>query len=948
MGPMSMVTAPDDPPDTTLPDMRGWWSRVRRRATAQARQTLIFAGVGFGVAYALNVWVMAGFYDGYRTPAGVPATGHGNFLMGTVFYLLASTIISSLISYRIAVGPERFGREIRAIPEDVRRAVTDDAGRTSVHMLMGFGLAVMLAAVTGPSVSAILAVAAILAFLPIVRPVASVLISTGFRRVIRRLIPAAPQPPAVGILVGIVGSAGGFAFGWLIPTSLLAALVIGAAAIVAAYVLAGQPGRANPQPPAGPSPAGSSTGDTPDAGSSTGDTPGGGIAAVLLFAGLGAFAALHGLAGVVFADDGGFTECANPGLLAWLTACRGSATVLTASLLGASAAGLGSGLGSAIGSDPGGSPLDKPWSEMTPEEREEFRQGYIRRWKATHPNHTSDQLQRFIEGLDARDPSWWESTWDGFKNFANAYGQDLASGKQLEGLDAFFEAFKDQFLGAGADALNELKQLPGTLRELPGVLWDDLASGGAEGRLEGMLEYGGEAIKTAADFYSDPDKMKAAIEKYGPEAVEDFLHKIKDLERAINNEDPTAIRKKIGEVAGELEFMVGSTALGDKGLSYLADLKAARNMDGMLDTMRATSKSIEVPSITDDLLLRRQTLLDRAAAEGRVKLTNDEAAELFAIDRKITLERQGTILQHGEGSADSGAFSVYKLSDDAESSLTAMQLRTEHPELYTGKWNPVPDKGFKAGEEAFMSADDLAKLNENPIRPGETVNYKPRELAPAEYDALSPDMQARYNARVKDAAGWDNNLGFENRRTVDYSKPGTTDRYGEMWVPEDTSGPVKAAEFWKDPVDNKLYVRYQTADGTWHPPKLQASDVDTVTHGGGTRLTYEQSREMQYQQAMGQLGEGDTAQWGMSMLEKGADGSYVIADPANKDMVVKAINSLVKAEKEMVITQDLDGLYLEQAKFPELEHLKDAARALDAQGGWDAATRDVLHGMGVL
>jgi hypothetical protein len=165
-----------------------------------------------------------------------------------------------------------------------------------------------------------------------------------------------------------------------------------------------------------------------------------------------------------------------------------------------------------------------------------------------------------------------------------------------------------------------------------------------------------------------------------------------------------------------------------------------------------------------------------------------------------------------------------------------------------------------------------------------------------------------------------------------------------MWVAEDPANPATSVELWKDPADGKIYTRYQTTDGTWSDPKIQVSDVDTVTHGGGTGLTYEQSTDLQYKQSFGQLGEGDTPQWTMNMLEQTADGGYVLKDGADPNMLLKAIDQLRKAETQPVLTQSLDGLYLEKVSYPELQYATQAAQSVE----WDAATQQLLKTWNVL
>jgi hypothetical protein len=251
-----------------------------------------------------------------------------------------------------------------------------------------------------------------------------------------------------------------------------------------------------------------------------------------------------------------------------------------------------------------------------------------------------------------------------------------------------------------------------------------------------------------------------------------------------------------------------------------------------------------------------------------------------------------------------------------------------------------------------MSADDLARFKEHPPLPGETVNFKPRDLSPEEVNGLPEDLRSRYNDRQKDATAWDHHTGFSDRKVIDYSKPENVKKYGPMYVPEDPSKPVKAAEFWKDPADNRVYVRYQTENGDWSAPKRQASDLDTVTHSGGTTMTDAKSMELQYKQSGGQIGEGDTPAWLNGMLKQ-EKGNYVLQDPKMKDSLYKALDALHKADGEPVIEQTLDGLMVKTADYStDLARGKQAAAAMDKlppdKGGWTPEQRQALVGKGLL
>jgi hypothetical protein len=561
-------------------------------------------------------------------------------------------------------------------------------------------------------------------------------------------------------------------------------------------------------------------------------------------------------------------------------------------------------------------------------------------------------MRRFIEGLDAQPASFWEQRWDDLKNFWGAYAHDVASGEQAEGLGAMFYGMYEGFSEGATSTWEEFKQLPATAAEFPGVFWEDLSSGEQKKRLGGMLEAGGKAIDAADRFINmSPEELQAAYDKFGKETVQGFLSKMGEFERTMAGKSPNEIRQAIGRLAGTAEFEVLFGAAGDKSmalskeaLAFMRESRLASKMDEAVSGISAAAKGVKAPGLSQDLLFERDNIL-KMARNGEVKITAEEADRLFGLDERILHERQATTLQYGEGKARKGAITQYKLGD--ENAILAKELRTQHPDVWTGKWNPVGDKSFVPGEEAFMSAEDLARFKDHPPLPGETVNFTPRELSPDELSKLPDSVQARYNDRMKDATAWADHTGFGDRKLVDYSKPGTVEKYGKMYVPEDPSQPVKAAEFWKDPNDNRIYVRYQTEDGVWSAPKRQASDIDTVTHSGGEKLTYEQSRDLQYKQSMGQIGEGDTPMWARSMLTETKDG-YALKDPQMKDSLYKAIDALHKADGQPVVEQSLDGFVVKTAQYPELDMAKQAAAKLDAAGAWTPEQRTALVGKGIL
>ena len=318
--------------------LQAWRTAAGASARGNLRTTLLFAGSAFAVSYAVNVWLMAAVYDGSETPGGTPASGGGNEVSGTLFYLLGALLVSSLISFRVKAGPAAFALEAASVLRVARSALAHDRARARVHVLAGASAALAVTFLLGPAVAAVLFGIFLAAMTPAMWPISVGIVVLGWRKIVGRVVPTRATPPVTpAILVGLLGAAIGFGVGWVVPDdggggALMLALLAG----VLAFVL--DRGKAGPAATLG----------------------------VLALA--ATVAALLGHALPVLADDGGFSECDNPDLVSWLTACDGSGSVLGASLLGAIAAGLGAAAGSAAGSSvPPPPPAYPPdWNSETP------------------------------------------------------------------------------------------------------------------------------------------------------------------------------------------------------------------------------------------------------------------------------------------------------------------------------------------------------------------------------------------------------------------------------------------------------------------------------------------------------------------------------------------------------------------------------------------------------
>lgn len=699
---MTEPTPPDGDGDTTVDvvDRTRWWQatratggRIAANLRANWKRTLLCAAVGWAIGWLANVWVMAKKYDGFNVPSGSATTGEGNVVRGMSFWFVLSMVVSAVVCYRIQVGSERFWADVRGFPATLKELARADGNRAKAHALFGFAGATLLTFGLGPSLSGAVGIGVLAALGTLYRPVLVGGLSLAWRWVTHRIAPQhRHRAPAQTVTVTTLGGAGAMALAIIIQEPSLRFL-FAIVAVVAAVAL------------------------------SRGQAPSPGATALLVVAGAAATMVLAKV-GAAVADDGGWRECGSS-LSRWWS-CSGSDRARWLAAFGAGGSAFGSGLGSGL-VPPGPPVLPKPWSEMTEEERNRFRQDYINRFKETHPNASADQLRRFIEGLDSMPPGFWEERYDDWKNFWGAYWEDLSSGQQAEGLGGMFYGMYEGFSGAANATWNELTQLDDTAREFGGVFWKDLSSGEQLDRLKGMVDYGGHALGKANEFLQmTPEELSAACDKYGKENIAKFLSKMGEFERALAAKDPTEIRRTIGQIAGAAEFEVllgGATDKGlgmsKQGLAFLQEAKLVNKMDEAVVGLRQSTKGVTV-GMSDEALAARAQLMEQAK-QGKVKLTPQQADELFGIDRNITLERQGTTLQYGEGAAERGATTQYKLGD--ENSVLAKQLRTDHPDTWTGKWNPVGDKSFVPGEEALMSAEDSPASSSTrrcPARPSTT------------------------------------------------------------------------------------------------------------------------------------------------------------------------------------------------------------------------------------
>ncbi|MFJ9847744.1 hypothetical protein ACIRYZ_46505, partial [Kitasatospora sp. NPDC101155] len=346
------------------------------------------AVVGGVIGYTVNVFLIAVRYGGWRkVPPGAPATTHGNFFQGALFWGLLTTVLFGVFGYWHAVGTTRFLADLRALPQTLAGLVRGDRS-SSVHLLWGAAIALLAAQIIPPAAGAVLAVG-VLTGAP---TVLGSIVSTSLRRiwsaVVKQIAPTRHHriTDITGMTVGLLGSAASLTVASFITDSPVKYGLAGALALAAVLI--------------------SATGARPPA-----------TACVVLL--VGAVLLLHGLTDTIpaHADDGGSLECKLRGE-AWLS-CTGSSTVLRYATAGATAAAAGGILGTFLGnlagtltgppptgppddsgpddSGPdGGEPPRQPQPGMPPGDRQAINnwiQGLLddpafQRWRATHPGST--------------------------------------------------------------------------------------------------------------------------------------------------------------------------------------------------------------------------------------------------------------------------------------------------------------------------------------------------------------------------------------------------------------------------------------------------------------------------------------------------------------------------------------------------------------------------------
>ncbi len=898
------------------------WAAFRGRAVAWARshlKILIGAGAaGFAAGWIFNIFVMGRKYDGYRVPSGAPASGSGNLVRGTLFYFLVSMIASAVVAYRLSVGKERFWADVRDLPHSIKRAMTDDGDDTAVHLLTGFAGSMVIVIAVGQSLSAAMAAGVLLLFGRALRPAVTSGLMWLWRKVVARFATAHARPPAaVGMLVGLVGSAGAFALGWVIPDRGFQVL-LGAGAGIAAFVLTRR------------------------------RTPGAGTTAACILAG-GILVALVGEIHPALADDGGFRECGNPALFSYIKDCGGSFDVLFFALFG----GFASGAGTLVGAGLGGGADDgdrKRWNELTDREKAARVLSYLR---DKYPNADAAELRSYYDQLvgETDGPSFFEAldeenrqdlerakkvkdkliesvtnevSFLTSKEFRDAFGQelwdDLASGKMRDRIGKTLVAS-----GVGVyNAAGELVSLPGTLWEAGGQLY----------------EHRDELLAAGMDWmaHADANDIAALLEASGQKvtraAIDGIQSKLAEFEKAALSGDDDAMAKLIGDMAGSAAFdaMLGAgigKAIEKSGLADAlkkTDVDAPKkpDVDGPRkpDTDVPTRTPLDFERAFDDRLHKPYSkaeinqLMKEVEPGQKIKLTPEEAEKWSAIEKDRLFDMQDNSLRYGRGTdaAEKPWAELKKGNPDA------LELRRDgytdkygDRQEYQPKPNFIENKSMKDWESKY-GAPEGAKA-------GEVVAYKPDPM-PSK-GTVPDDVYERLVQRQKE---WERVEGGKNHTSgVMYDAQGRAVQ-GEARVGDD------GRWYTKSQVTDANGVRPGDAGytDTWSDWKRTGGDTDTFMMGGKgmvtdmdvdahlrrTGMSEDQIRQMSSTQRAQLRDQLDDAV-GEAMAYKAGGGTipgegrtpvWDTSDPTYDPL--KHFTTLKKTQAEGVLLVDADGMYL--------------------------------------
>jgi MFS family permease len=321
--------------------LRQLWREIRESFHNYIRhdikRVLAFSILGFALGWLINVALLGFVFNGQsKVPFGAPATGTSELngpdpntpgpvaptlILGSVFWLVFSTVLFALISYRLEVGREEFWSDVRGYPHTVGLAFSTLGIGAFGVVMWGFAGAMLIELLMQPALTAVIAVGvALAAAARVLRPVVTEFFLVIWRSLEKVLPSRGAAPPAMfEVTVGTAGGVAAALIGIFFDALWIRLLLIGIA-IVIAFALRFRPG------PAGPHAA----------------------MLVIICIGIGAGALLALAPHGAYALDGGFEECGGD-FFAWFS-CAGSALVFAFSALGGGMSAVGAVLGGGLGS----------------------------------------------------------------------------------------------------------------------------------------------------------------------------------------------------------------------------------------------------------------------------------------------------------------------------------------------------------------------------------------------------------------------------------------------------------------------------------------------------------------------------------------------------------------------------------------------------------------------
>jgi hypothetical protein len=638
---------------------------------------------------------------------------------------------------------------------------------------------------------------------------------------------------------------------------------------------------------------------------------------VLVALGAGVIAYWFGDVAIALADDGGLSECGNPGWSEWWSNCGGSGTVRDRAWIGASSAGAGGVVGSAFGgsaesgtdaggeTDGGGSsggrqPDDEPpprFTDLLPGQQRALLTVAMRR---EDPSLSAEAIRIRVDemlGEQAQPGELFRTLVEGIERDleTNDWATNLALGMKAVG-DEFEFLFSADFGKAFGKELYE-DWITGRMQDRVIMTMVEMDQGTAKAAADfrDMLHNSPELVGQGLEFLAtaSPDDLlslalDSGIEMTGS-AVDDMKTKLTDLQAASLSGDDKKVAAIIGELAGTAQFdaILGMGVLevvrvrGPRPKSRVdvydntihVDPDAPGNWRGPNDRVDPWQE----PDFVPDPKVRDE-LVAKAKRGEPVELTPELAAHL-GLEPDVVLEAWEQSLRW---STDIDGIAVeFKMGN-----LKAFELRQTGDYHY--KPNYVGDKSLRVGEEDFFPKEML----ENPPKPGQVVNYEPTHLPPKDHP-----LYDRIQERMKQADSWPDS----GSKLIDPYDPVNRERYGLMY--DEVGQPVDAVELYKGDT-GEISMRFQRKDGSWSETKAIAGDSDTFRlEGQSDALTPAQRERLGFQAGGGTIpGDGDFDKWVRSNYSDGG-----LNPDVDEGLLLKQYQVGKQAMDEPVIRVTKDG-----------------------------------------